>query len=91
LPGINDLEAFRRWHTLTLKWIIEWYKIYKEFGINIRRNQFANIALIFTGEMKKYDIPKDRLKSYRKAVIMHNLIYTPGFLIVLYIVLNMKK
>jgi hypothetical protein len=75
----------------TIKWIIEWYKIKKKFGVNILENPLANLSLIFTGQMKQYVIPKERLKAFRLALILHNIIYIPGVLFLFYIVIQLKK
>lgn len=75
----------------TVKMLLEWNKIRKEYDVNLFENPGNMLSLIFTGLIEKYDIPKDALKSFRISLICHNIIYLPGVAILFYIVMHMKK
>ena len=72
----------------TIKMFLEWYKIKKEHGVNIFENPADLFSLMLTGEIKNPDIPKESLKAFRISLIGHNLIYLPGFAILLYWVIQ---
>ena len=75
----------------TIKMLWEWYKIKKEYHINILATPAQVIQLVFTGKASNLDISNEKLKAFRIVFILHNLIYLPGIAFIVYILVQIRN